>query len=196
VRSELVDTPHGRCLILKGEGDLHALGRAAMCEALAMPGLDIPRDDRGAPVIPAGWLGSISHKHERAAALVARDDGTGARIGVDLEVAAEPRQPIESRVLRPRELAALRDRREVTLYFAIKEAIYKAVDPFVRRFVGFTEVELALADGGACVVTSELSLAIEAWWCERDGHWLATARAVRPRNRSSTGSSSSRGPSR
>ncbi len=181
--SSVVDSPHGRCLILdagQGEGDPHALGRAALREALAMPDLEVPRDDRGAPVMPAGWLGSISHKRTRAVALVARDDGSGARIGVDLERAAEPRTAIEHRVLRPAELAALRDRREVTLYFAIKEAIYKAIDPFVRRYVGFTEVEIDLATR---TVTSELPLAIEIWWCERDDHWLATARALPARAR-------------
>ena len=26
--------------------------------------------------------------------------------------------------------------------FSVKESIYKALDPFVRRYVGFTEVEL------------------------------------------------------
>jgi hypothetical protein len=47
----------------------------------------------------------------------------------------------------------------------------------VRRYVGFTEVELDLAAG--CTVRSALPLAIEAWWCEVDGYWLATARARR-----------------
>ena len=70
--------------------------------------------------------------------------------------------------------------RAVTLRFAIKEAIYKAVDPHVRRYVGFTEVELELdgdGDGGRCGVAHALPLAIEAAWREHAGHWLATARA-------------------
>jgi 4'-phosphopantetheinyl transferase EntD len=65
----------------------------------------------------------------------------------------------------------------VTLHFAIKEAIYKAIDPYVRRYVGFTEVELAFA-GDAVTVTTALPFAIEATWREHAGHWLATARAV------------------
>ncbi len=142
-----------------------------------MPDLAIPRDDRGAPVMPAGWLGSLSHKASRAAALVAPDDGTGARIGVDLELAVAPRQPIERRILVAAEQARVRDRRDVSLAFSIKEAIYKAIDPFVRRYVGFTEVALELGDRGACTVTTALPFAIEAWWCELDGFWLATARA-------------------
>lgn len=169
-----LSSPHGRCLIVEGEDKPRALGRAALREALAMPEVDVPSDDRGAPVLPAGWLGSISHKRGRAAALVARDDGAGARIGIDLEHAAAPRQPIERRILVAAEQARVQDRREVSLYFAVKEAIYKAIDPFLRRYVGFTEVELELAERR---VTTALPVEIEIWWCEHDGYWLATARA-------------------
>lgn len=138
--------------------------------------VDIPRDDRGAPVMPAGWLGSASNKAGHAAALVARDDGSGARIGVDLEHAREPRQPIERRILTPREAAAITDRRDITRAFAIKEAIYKALDPFVRRYVGFCEVEVDLATGQ---VTTPLPFRIDAWSCEHAGFFVATARAYR-----------------
>lgn len=150
-----------------------AAGRAALRAALGFDAAILP-DDRGAPVLPAGYVGSISHKGELAAGLVARDDG--ARIGVDLEVAAPSRQAIERRILTPREQAAISGR-QITLAFAIKEAIYKAIDPFVRRYVGFTEVELELGGEGGCLVRSALPLAIEAWWCEHAGYWLATARA-------------------
>lgn len=169
--AELV-SPHGTILIAEGEGEPRALGRAALREALAMPAADIPSDDRGAPVMPAGWLGSISHKRGIAAALVARDDGSGARIGVDLEHAVAPRQPIERRILSPREPFA--DRREVSLYFAVKEAIYKAIDPFLRRYVGFLEVEVSLAERR---VTTALPVTIDIWWREYAEYWLATARA-------------------
>jgi enterobactin synthetase component D len=140
-------------------------------------------DDRGAPVLPAGWVGSISHKATAqgalAAALVA-PAGAGC-IGVDLERAGPPRQDIARRVLTPRELAQLADLGPgrgpgVTLRFAIKEAIYKAIDPYLRRYVGFTEVELDIA-GDAVAVTSALPVAIEAAFCAHAGHWLATARA-------------------
>nr|HEX4318057.1 4'-phosphopantetheinyl transferase superfamily protein [Kofleriaceae bacterium] len=193
-----VDTPHGRAAILDasglGDADVHPgeraiadalspvrrrdwiAGRAALRALLPDAGA-ILRDDRGAPVLPAGWVGSISHKHARAAALAAPD--AGARVGVDLEVAAPPRIDVSRRVLTDAERAALPagDGRAVTLRFAIKEAVYKAVDPFVRRYVGFHEVELDVAADGACAVRSALPFAIAAWWGERDGHWLATATA-------------------
>jgi enterobactin synthetase component D len=156
----------------------YVAGRTAMHLALgdAMGGSgQIPSNDRGAPILPPGWVGSISHKGVHAAALVA-PAGHG-HIGVDLEAAVPPGQDIARRILTPREQAALPDRgRAVTLRFSIKEAIYKALDPYVRRYVGFTEVELDF-DGDAVAVTTALPFVIEATWREHAGHWLSTARA-------------------
>jgi 4'-phosphopantetheinyl transferase EntD len=153
-------------------------GRTALHLALASAA-PILSDDRGAPILPAGWVGSVSHKGAFAAALVAAA-GHG-HVGVDLERAVPPRLDIAPRILTPRELAALPDRgRAVTLRFAIKEAIYKAIAPYVRRYVGFTEVELDFTGDGVSVTTG-LPFAIEASWREHAGHWLATARAARNR---------------
>lgn len=192
--SLLIDTPHGRCAIAEGEGTLldeelphaaqlaetrrreFAAGRTALRRAF---GQDVPilPDDRGAPQLPRGWVGSISHKGTRAAAIVGPAEA--GYVGIDLELATPSRLPIERRILTPREQERVKGR-EVTLYFAIKEAIYKAIDPMVRRYVGFTEVELELEGNVAQVKIldrSRLPVEIEAWWQERDGHWLATARA-------------------
>lgn len=160
-------SPSRRLELIAGRTALHlALGSSE----------PIGSNDRGAPELPAGWVGSVSHKGGLAAALVA-PAGTGT-IGVDLERAAPPRADIARKILTPRELAALPDRgRQVTLRFAIKEAIYKAIDPYVRRYVGFTEVELEFA-GDQVVVSTALPFAIEATCCEHAGHWLATARAT------------------
>jgi enterobactin synthetase component D len=205
VTADFVETPHGRCLIVEldqaAREDTTALvgvevshaaalgpvrkrefiaGRAALRSLLGEP-VAIVADDRGAPVLPAGWVGSISHKADRAAALIA-PAGDGF-VGLDIELAAPPRQPIEKRILTAREQQRINDGRDVTLHFAIKEAIYKAVDPMVRRYVGFTEVELEIARDGSCSVhildPARLPVVVDAWWQERDGLWLATARAKR-----------------
>jgi 4'-phosphopantetheinyl transferase EntD len=198
-RADRLALAHGACVIVELDDEAGALARLAPAEQdraaqlgpvrrgefiagrtalhLAL-GSDAPilADDRGAPSLPAGWVGSVSHKRALAAALVA-PAGSG-RVGVDLERAVPPRGDIAGRVLTAREQAALTDGgRGVTLRFAIKEAIYKAIDPYVRRYVGFTEVELDLA-GDAVTVTTALPFAIEATWREHAGHWLATAYAV------------------
>jgi 4'-phosphopantetheinyl transferase EntD len=153
----------------------YVAGRTALHLALATTE-PILSDERGAPVLPPGWVGSVSHKGALAAALVS-PVGRG-HIGVDLERTGPLRQDIARRILTVREQAALPDRdAAVTLRFAIKEAIYKAVDPYVRRYVGFTEVELDIT-GDAVTVTTALPLAIEAAFCSHAGHWLATARAA------------------
>ena len=150
-------------------------GRSALHLALSSPA-PILSDDRGAPILPAGWVGSVSHKGAHAAALIA-PAGNG-HVGLDLELAGAPRRDISRRILTPREQALLPDRgRAVTLRFSIKEAIYKAIDPYLRRYVGFTEVELDFT-GDAVAVTTALPFAIDVTWREHGEHWLATARAT------------------
>src|SRR5688500_13979699 len=79
-RNEQFDTPHGRCVLVElddGEpalfGEEEAIaarlgptrrrefvaGRTALRTALGIDAPIVP-DDRGAPVLPAGWVGSIS----------------------------------------------------------------------------------------------------------------------------------------
>jgi 4'-phosphopantetheinyl transferase EntD len=135
-------------------------GRVALRAALAAAGARdigaLGRDARGAPVVPSGFVGSISHKRTIAAALAAPADGDlPATIGVDVEVPRPLRQDIGRLVLTARERTALaglagaaRDRELVRL-FSAKEAIYKALDPWVRRFVSFQEVEIETASGAA-----------------------------------------------
>ena len=203
-RSDLVETPHGRCAVIElldeeldvalaalpGEEQEAAgrmsgarrreliAGRTAMHQLIdrAHPVL---ANERGAPVVPAGMTGSISHKLARAAALIAMaDEGF---VGVDLERAAPTKLDIAKRILTVNEVRVAGA--ELLRVFAIKEAIYKAIDPIVQRYVGFQEVELVVGQGGEVKVSvvdaGRLPVAIEAWWTELDGHWLATARARR-----------------
>lgn len=138
-------------------------------------------DDRGAPILPPGLVGSISHTRDRVAAAVAPDE-QGWRIGIDIEKRAGLRYDIADRVLVPAERArlsrdALEREGQILLAFSIKEAIYKAIDPFVRRYVGFQEVELELA-GSELAIRHALPLVIEASFeALDDATWLATARA-------------------
>ncbi len=173
---------------IAGRWALHAaLARAGDASADA-----VLADDRGAPVLPAPLLGSVSHKRGLAVALAARAGG-GERVGVDVELLAPTRIDIGRRVLTDAErdaLAGLSPHARglaVALRFSIKEAVYKAIDPFVRRYVGFREVAVWPGDGGPGVARVEvapgggadLPRAIEAAWVEVDGLVIATARARR-----------------
>jgi len=136
-------------------------GRTAMHELIdrAHPVL---ANERGAPVVPAGMTGSISHKLARAAALIAMADA--GFVGVDLERAAPTKLDIAKRILTVNEARVAGA--ELLRVFAIKEAIYKAIDPIVQRYVGFQEVELVVGQGGdvnvSVVDPGRLPVAIEA----------------------------------
>lgn len=165
-------------------------GRRALREAL---GGALPRpaatallaDDRGAPVLPPGAVGSVSHKRELAVALAAADDGWTR--GVDLEQPGPRRIDLSPRILTAAERAAIagvtglaRDRL-VILAFALKEAIYKAIDPHLRRYVGFQEVAVWTEAPGVARVepVGDWGLDVEAAWVEVDAYLIATARARR-----------------
>jgi len=128
---------------------LAALGAGA--DEAAWPILPTPR---GAPAPPPGFVASVSHKREIAVAIAARAEPTPrTTVGIDVEIPRSLRIDIAPRVLTPGERAEIagldppaRDA-EVLLRFAAKEAIYKALDPWVRRLVSFQEVEIAAAAG-------------------------------------------------
>jgi len=154
---------------------------------LTRAGFDAPPvlpDARGAPLLPSGIVGSVSHKEALAVALVAHGP---ARIGVDVELDGVLRQDISSHVLTEAEvtelapLVGLSRAREVVLRFSAKEAIYKALDPYVRRFVAFKEVAVRpLSDGRAAVQahlpSTEGPFAIEVRWLRWEAFVLTTAR--------------------
>ena len=166
-------------------------GRRALRAAIAAVGgiaddAGLEADDRGAPVLPPGLVGSISHKRELAVALAARDEGW--RVGVDLEQRGKRPFDIARRVMTPPELAAIahldgahRDH-AVIRAFALKEAVYKAIDPFLRRYVGFLEVAVWPDEAGGATVEGDpvRGLEVEAGWqLVGEGLVLCTARARR-----------------
>lgn len=123
-------------------------GRLAAATAFAELGArraPVLSDEHGAPTLPEGLVGSITHKQDLAIALMARGR---VGIGVDLEDTDRPRPGVPERVLTPRELAAVRELPEsrqwvdTVVRFSVKESVYKAIHPTLRRYVGFGEVEV------------------------------------------------------
>jgi enterobactin synthetase component D len=171
-------------------------GRIALHEALQDLRLDhgpILTTTRGAPELPDGAIGSISHKQTLAVGL-ARPKQDSLHIGIDIEpvppLPTEPgwsqRPDISSRVLTSDELAALAAipessrRRHVVLCFSLKEALYKAINPLVGRYVSFKEATVVPAPDGSVAVTLTLKqqegpFVAEARWLEISGHLLTTA---------------------
>jgi 4'-phosphopantetheinyl transferase EntD len=168
-------------------------GRVALRKALARASFlagPVLADDRGAPRLPPGVAGSISHKERLAVALAAAE--TGARVGVDIELDVARAHDITAKVLADDEVTELAPRtgdaraREVVLRFSLKEAIYKALDPFVKRYVGFKEVSVSPRPDGSAWVRPRLPagegrFAIDASWrrVDAEGVVLTTARVER-----------------
>lgn len=148
-----------------------AAGRTVLRYALGQLGVELKtpllRDDRGAPVLPDGVLGSLSHKETFACALVAKALPR-LHIGVDTERLGAVRAEHASLILTQREEKRLRTPHDWVLALSLKESLYKALDPFVHRFVGFKEVEVEIgADGSA-----ELRLDIDEGPFSAEGTWF------------------------
>ncbi len=186
----------------------------------ALAGEPLLRTARGGPLLPAGVSGSISHKPTRAIAIVApfRDNHLGIDLE-HRPIEGDPRNAetatgaLARRILTAHELEQLDQfcaekadhsgntsgarawheralREYVLLHFALKEAVYKSIDPLVNRHVRFTEVQLdvrtqsqpgelsshAQSEGTASVtlLLPELSGgSVEvntAWWMDED--WI------------------------
>jgi 4'-phosphopantetheinyl transferase EntD len=123
-------------------------GRLAF--SLLAPELGVKRvsvlsNEGGAPVLPSGLLGSISHKQHLAVAILARGQGG---LGIDLEETDRDRPGVAAKVLRPEELQFVQslplERRwiETVVRFSLKESLYKAIYRYVQRYVAFDEVAI------------------------------------------------------
>jgi 4'-phosphopantetheinyl transferase EntD len=120
------------------------LAFAALFQEMGARARPVLAGPRGEPVLPPGYVGSISHKKHLVVAMLARG-GPGTGLGIDLEDVEPPREGIAERVLRPEERLAvekLTDGRgwvDTVVRFAIKEAVYKALAPGLGRYIGFEE---------------------------------------------------------
>lgn len=129
-----------------------AFGRACARAALGKH-VAIAMGERGMPMWPAGYAGSITHTADRAAAAVVQGGG----IGIDLELLADIRSfpELVDRVALPseRDLPA-------AVVFSAKESVYKCVYPTLRRFLEFTDVELEVAGDRFRVIRGVDGLAV------------------------------------
>lgn len=163
--------------------------RAAL-EDLALEAGPLLATGRGAPSLPEHARGSISHKRELAVGLAAARAGS-AELGVDLERDAPLRIDISRRVLTEAEATEVNAldpaarQSEVLLRLSCKESIYKALDPFVQRYVGFQEATVIPRPDGTAAVTLALvqeegPFAVEVTWrrieTAHGGFFLTTAR--------------------
>lgn len=161
-------------------------GRVAMRRALKFIGREdsppIFKDSYGAPLLPLGVIGSISHKDDIAVG-VAAIDAVG-RIGVDIErTSNKSSQLLSNRLLTQREqdslgrIPGIPADEEVLLIFSFKESVFKAIHPYLKRSVGFREVEIEpKEDGTASIIflleSGETFSYVASWRRHSDKYWL------------------------
>lgn len=143
VTADLPDSLRGAVAKRQGE---HLAGRLAARLALAdlglSPATEVPIGPDRAPVWPPGIAGSIAHGAGLAVAVAARA-GQWAGLGVDCETLMTDARadPLARTILSPSDDAhcppVLGPGAFVTLVFAAKEALYKAVHPRHGRIFGF-----------------------------------------------------------
>lgn len=125
-----------------------ALGRAAARDALAELGLlqiAVGRGAAGEPVWPAGVVGAISHSGDVALALAGwQRDYAG--LGVDIEeLSRGPTARAARLICRPSEMEWVdveAGTERLLMLFSAKEAVFKAVYPIERVWLGFGDAEL------------------------------------------------------
>lgn len=209
----LRDHPGGPCLLCSGETPgLHPLedaalssmsglrrrtwaaGRHALRLALVQAGgpqtVPLLSSSSGAPVLPPGYQGSLSHKcagDKVVAAAIAEQD-RGWSLGLDLELLDRARPLVERLVLTDREQEAVAQLPEearwqaTLLRFSLKEAAFKAASGFLGRAPDYREAWTDPAkDGTAGVGLADLStnhnLIVRAWWSLKGPWIITTARA-------------------
>jgi len=159
-------------------------GRYCLALALAplAPRVALLAHESGAPTIPYGAFGSISHKKSMTVAVASTAfDG----LGVDLESVDRHDRELQHKVLTGAErvgLGGLGDEGTpfVTVHFALKEAVYKA-SPFEQQEdLEFQDIELAVPR--AAVISESkwktVSIAVRNSRDHYDGHVYRLGRWV------------------
>jgi len=125
-------------------------GRVCARAALARLGIrpmPVPVGSKGEPVWPPGIVGSITHDMDLC--IVALQSANRlAGIGIDITENSKLGDDVTGLICTPREIACNRDfgtsADPFRIIFSLKESIYKCLFPFIRRFLDFHEVEVAL----------------------------------------------------
>lgn len=134
-------------------------------------GCSLPKAPSGAPVWPAGVVGSLAHDDEVAVAAVATVDRIAA-LGIDVEPAEELPPDLIDIVATPQERLGIGDQLYLgRLLFVAKEAVYKAVYPLDATFLEHHDVEVDFAAHKATIRSGRV---VELRFCHST-HLIAVA---------------------
>jgi 4'-phosphopantetheinyl transferase EntD len=130
--------------------------------SMGFASLPILKSTSGAPIWPAGVVGSMSHDDQIAVAAVGLRCDLDA-VGIDIEPVAPLSQDMLELIATPRERRAIADNLlGAKILFAIKEAVYKASYLLDNEFLDFHDIEVDLADRFA---TTRAGHTVVLHWC-------------------------------
>ena len=111
-------------------------------EYLSLPAFEVIPGEHG-PIWKEGYIGSISHNCEFAVGILMSDLRA---VGIDIEHIGRLKAKTANRIATLKEIAQYSEEPtfDWTLLFSAKEAVFKAINPLVRRYFGFREVEIHL----------------------------------------------------
>lgn len=134
----------------RASGACRIVGRELL-RRLGHVGCAIAKNPSGSPRWPAGIAGSLAHDESVAVAAVGRRRDVST-VGIDVE----PAKPLPDGLLKlissPLERSKLDDDPlQGLMLFAAKEAVYKAAYPLDHMFLDYSDIQVDLANGEACV---------------------------------------------
>jgi enterobactin synthetase component D len=135
------------------ESTRHGQFEAGRQAARTLVDAPVLADADGAPLFPAPWTGSIAHTTEIAVALCA--PAGKWTVGVDVENLVPARPAIAQMILRDDE-AIPSEWEELLRVFCLKEALYKALYPHLKRYVDFKEAIVRTQGDGSAEIALEL----------------------------------------
>ena len=145
--------------VRRASGAARIVAKTLLAKLGASPGFELPRSASRAPQWPPGYVGSLTHDDEYAAAAVAPAHALRG-VGIDIE----PALPLPENLLDM--IATHSERKHINgdlvlarLLFCIKEAVYKATHPIDGVFLRHHDVEASL-DSSIALTSSGHSLKV------------------------------------
>jgi 4'-phosphopantetheinyl transferase EntD len=152
--------------VRRASGAARIVARALLAKLGASPGAELPRSASRAPLWPPGFVGSLAHDDEYAAAAAASSMSLRG-VGIDIEPALPLPDDLLDMVATASELKQINgDLVLARLLFCVKEAVYKATHPIDGVFLGHHDVEVSLESSVALTIS---------------GHTLRVYTIARPR---------------
>lgn len=144
----------------------------------------IVKGERGMPLWPRGYTGSMTHTDGFRAAVAAPISSVRA-LGVDAEVAERLPEGVLEQIARAGEVSQIAELEKQTgltcgdrLLFCAKEAVYKSWFPMTERWLDFDEAEVVLRTDGTFIayllVRPTPVPFIEGRWVQRDNYLIAS----------------------